>query len=95
MQWIDFPDTRFQICGLNWFNETTPKLQRFPDRYENDLPESVFNIGKQTAGVRIRFQTDAATLSIRAQYPKFSPRTNMTQFTRDFLSDDCTCTCKY
>jgi hypothetical protein len=86
MQWIDFPDTRFQICGLNWFNETTPKLQRFPDRYENDLPESVFNIGKQTAGVRIRFQTDAATLSIRAQYPKFSPRTNMTQFTAQGIS---------
>lgn len=81
MQWIDFPDRRFQICGLNWFDETSPKLQRFPDRFEQDLPEAVFNISKQTAGVRIRFQTDATHLSLKAHYPKFTPRTNMTQFT--------------
>lgn len=86
MQWIDFPDTRFQICGLNYFSETTPKLQRFPDRYENDLPEAVFGIAKQTAGVRIRLHSDTTTLSIRAHYPKFTPRTNMTQFTVQGIS---------
>lgn len=86
MQWIDFPDNRIQICGLNWFDKTAPKLQRFPDCYQNDLPEAVFNSGKQTAGVRLRFQTDTTTLSIRAKYPKLSPRTNMTQFTARGIS---------
>lgn len=81
MQWLDFPDDRFQVCGLNWFHETKPKLQRFPDRYESDLPEAVFGISKQTAGVRIRFQTDATHLSVKAHYPKFSARHNMTQHT--------------
>ena len=86
MQWIDFPDHRVQICGLNWFEETRPKLQRFPDRFVDDLPEEVFNCGKQSAGVRIRLYTDSTTLSVRARYPKFSPRTNMTQFTAQGIS---------
>lgn len=86
MQWMDFPNDHFQVCGLNYFHETTPKLQRFPDRYEKDLPEAVFNIGKQTAGVRIRFQSDTTTLSVRANYPKYTSRTNMTQFTVQGIS---------
>jgi hypothetical protein len=86
MQWMVFPDDRIQVCGLNWFEENKPLLQRFPERFKTALPEPVFDGGQQTAGVRVRLRTDTGSLFIKARYPKFGPRTNMTQFTVQGIS---------
>ena len=86
MRWIDFPDDEIQVCGLPWFTESAPKLWRFPERFRDRIPEDVFDGGKQTAGARLRFRTDSGSLSIRAIYPKFGIRTNMTSFTAHGVS---------
>jgi lysophospholipase L1-like esterase len=86
MHWIAFPDPRIQVCGLPWFSETAPRLWRFPERLKPNLPEDVFLGGKETAGVRLRLRTDTGSLSVKALFPKFSVRTNMTQFTAHGIS---------
>ena len=86
MRWVVFPDDSIQVCGLPWFAETSPKLWRLPKRFQGRVPDDVFDGGKQTAGARLRFRTDARSLSLRATFPKFGIRTNMTQFTAHGVS---------
>ena len=86
MDWVPFPDSRLQVCGLPWVSETTPNLWRFPERMKDGLPETLFDAGRQTAGVRIRMRTNTGALSLRAKFPKFSIRTNMTMFTAHGIS---------
>lgn len=38
---------------------------RFPQRYQSSLRESVWNLGQHSAGVAIRFRTNATTLIVR------------------------------
>jgi len=38
MQWIDFPDDRFVVNGLAWWDETRPRLIRLPERYRERVP---------------------------------------------------------
>ena len=86
MAWISFPDPRIQVSGLPWFCEPSPNLWRFPERLKPSLPEDVFIGGKETAGARLRLRTDTGSLAVKAVYPKFSVRTNMTQFTAHGIS---------
>ena len=86
MRWIAFPDDSIEVCGLPWFAESAPKLWRLPERFRATVPEDVFAGGKDTAGVRLRFRTDAQSLALRAVFPKFGIRTNMTQFTAHGVS---------
>lgn len=80
MRYLSFPDLHFQICGLPWFSETAPHLWRFPERLKADLPEGLFEAGRQTAGVRLQLRTDSGCLTVKARYPQFSPRPNLTQY---------------
>ena len=77
MNWIDFPDDRFTVNGLAWWNETRPKLQRFPDRMKERLPESVWGLSLSPSGGRIRFATDASSLALRLHYPRLNHMNNM------------------
>lgn len=86
MKWIDFPNPHIEVRGLPWFDESTPKLWRFPERFANRVPEGVFEGGKSTAGVRLRIRTDSTELHLRASFPPFQIRTNMTQFTAHGIS---------
>ena len=54
MNRIALPDSRVQVCGLPWFAEMAPRLWRFPERMQENLPEGLVAAGKQTAGVRLR-----------------------------------------
>ena len=85
-QHITLSDARIQVCGLPWFGESAPRLYRFPQRMQGDLPEGIFAAGKQTAGVRLRCRTDTTTLGLLAEFPPFGVRTNMTQFTTHGVS---------
>src|SRR5687767_11402976 len=38
---------------------------RFPERYKNTLRESVWNLGRNSAGIGIRFRTNATTIMVR------------------------------
>jgi len=79
---IPFPDSRIHVHGLGWYAETRPFLWRFPQRFHSVLPEGLFEAGKQTAGVRLRFRTDSGHLSLRASFPSEPyPHPNMTRYT--------------
>lgn len=86
MRWLGFPDVNVQVCGLPWFSETAPMLWRFPERMKADLPEGIFEAGRQTAGARLRLRSDTGSLSLRARFPKPGIRTNMTLFTAHGVS---------
>ena len=77
MEWIDFPDDRFVVNGLWWWDEHKPKLQRLPDRMQEDVPEAVWRLAQQPSGGRVRFATDSADLSIRAHFPCLEHMNNM------------------
>lgn len=38
---------------------------RFPERYKNTLRENVWNLGRNSAGIGIRFRTNATTIMVR------------------------------
>ena len=80
MNWLPFPTPECQVCGLPWFSETAPNLWRFPERMKEDLPEGIFDAGRQTAGVRLRLRTDASSLSLRARYFGYDTYPNLTRF---------------
>ena len=77
MNWIDFPDDRFAVNGLPWWEETKPELVRFPDRMKDAVPESVWTLSQSPSGGRIRFATDATELGIRLHYPSLEHMNNM------------------
>lgn len=78
MQWFDFPDDdRFTVNGLGWWKETSPKLQRFPDRMKDRLRDPVWNLSLSPSGGRIRFATDATALGVRAHFPSLNHMNNM------------------
>lgn len=80
MRYLPFPGPEFQVCGLSWFAESSPRLWRFPARFKKELPPDIFAAGKQTAGVRIRFCADTGSLRLRAKYPQYAPGNNLSQF---------------
>jgi lysophospholipase L1-like esterase len=86
LRWIGFPEESVEVCGFPWFEETSPRLWRFPDRMQNKMPTDVFEAGKQTAGGRLRLRSDTGALSVRARFPALSIRTNMTQYTAHGIS---------
>jgi hypothetical protein len=77
MHWIDFPDDRFIINGLPWWEETRPQLIRLPERYRERVRPPVWNLAQSPSGGRIRFATDATTLGIRAHFPDLAHMNNM------------------
>ncbi len=78
MNWLDFPDDdRFVVDGLPWWGESSPKLQRFPDRMQERLRPPVWGLSRSPSGARIRFATDAVSLGIRAHFPHLGHMNNM------------------
>ncbi len=77
MNWIDFPDDRLSVDGLAWWDETTPRLVRLPDRYEERVRPPVWRLAQSPSGGRIRFATDSTELGLRAHFPGFSQMNNM------------------
>jgi len=45
-----------------------------------DLPEGIFDAGRQTAGVRLRLRTDTSSLGLRARYFGYDTYPNLTRF---------------
>ena len=64
-QWIAFPDERFELRGLPWFEENAPRLWRLPDRAMATVPERVASLAHFPGGGRIRLATDTSQLRIK------------------------------
>lgn len=67
MQWIRFPDERFQVNGLAWFEEQKPSLSRLPRRLKRAFRPGVWGLAQCPAGGRIRFRTNSSQIGIRAK----------------------------
>ena len=77
MTWHDFPDDRFPVFGLGWWEETKPHLWRLPERVRDKVPEAVWNLSQMPSGARIRFRTNSPSLALRLRYPPLSYMNNM------------------
>lgn len=62
LQWHEA--TAFQMEGQGW-TETNALYSRFPTRAKGVVPDSVWGLSQDSAGVCVRFQTDAAKLHVR------------------------------
>ncbi len=77
MRWIQFPDERFKVNGLYWWEETTPELIRLPRRMKDIVREPIWNLAQAPSGGRIRFATDSTSLAIRLYFPTLDHMNNM------------------
>lgn len=77
MEWISFPDARFVVNGLAWFEEDKPHLWRLPERMKPVVREPVWWLATNPSGGRLSFRSDATTLAIRVNYPESATLSNM------------------
>ena len=77
MRWIRFPDPQLEVAGLPWFAENTPEVWRLPARAKAVVRPPVWDLGTHPSGGRIRFATDATTLSIQLHYKSVGRMNNM------------------
>ena len=69
------------ICGRAWNDETGKTYRRVPDRFQSSLPQGVWWLSGQSAGLSVRFKTDATDIQIRysvttkkfPEYPNMAP----------------------
>jgi len=62
LRWIDLRN--YTIEGKGW-QETENDYDRLPARAKGRVPDSVWNLANRSAGIAIRFVTDATTISAR------------------------------
>lgn len=53
------------LWGQGWTNEIGSSYQRFPDRAQSKVTGSVWSLSKNTAGINVRFRTDATTIYVK------------------------------
>lgn len=76
-RWIEFPDPGLPVFGLPWFPETTPRLQRLPDRLREQVRAPVWNLAQSPTGGRLRFRTDSSGVEVRLRYERLGHMHNM------------------
>lgn len=62
LRWVDVRE--LGVEGRDWTN-TESYFDRLPASAKGKVPESVWNLGKHSAGELVRFVTDASTLQVR------------------------------
>jgi lysophospholipase L1-like esterase len=77
MRWIEFPAPELSVFGLPWFPETSPRLQRLPDRLREQVRAPVWNLAQSPTGGRIRFRTDSQSVEARLRYERVGHMHNM------------------
>lgn len=81
MRWLPFPQG-VEVRGLAWFQDESTSLARFPHEMKESLPPAAYQLGMQTAGVRLRLATDSSSFAVRARYPEPIHSDNLTQFNK-------------
>jgi lysophospholipase L1-like esterase len=90
-RWLPFPGPELPVFGLPWFAETSPRLQRLPERLRESVREPVWNLAQSPTGGRIRFRTDSPTVVGRLRYQRIGHMHNMHrigQMGLDLYADD-------
>ena len=82
MKWIAFPDDRFVVSGLYWFEECSPNIWRLPARMKERVRKEVWNLARQPSGGRIRFSSDTSQLRIKLKYAEAVASGNMSLIAR-------------
>ena len=67
VEWISFPDPRFELRGLPWFKENAPELWRFPKQVQDKVPKAVWARALAPDGGRIRFKSNTRRVLLRIQ----------------------------
>ncbi|MBN9692291.1 MAG: SGNH/GDSL hydrolase family protein [Verrucomicrobia bacterium] len=62
LRWIDL--TQLPVEGRGWTN-TRSCFDRLPASAQGQVPESVWNLSQQSAGLLVRFRSDSPSLSVR------------------------------
>lgn len=62
LRWVDAAS--LTVEGIGWPHESQP-YSRFPDRSENVLREAMWHLSRFSAGMVVRFVTDAQSLAVR------------------------------
>jgi lysophospholipase L1-like esterase len=78
LQHVAFPDARFTVNGLPWFEEDKPALRRLPLRLKDSFRPPVWSLAQNTSGGRIRFKTDSQWVGIVAENPETTGMHHMT-----------------
>ena len=53
-----------RIAGLGWPAQSAPKYGRLPPDAAADVGEGIFNLSQCSAGVVVKFETDATSLDV-------------------------------
>ncbi len=80
LRWIEFPDQRFEVNGLPWYQENRFELIRLPASHKDEYRKDVWDLAQQPSGGRIRFGTDSTAVAIRLEYPQPPGMRNMHAF---------------
>ncbi|NRB46842.1 MAG: SGNH/GDSL hydrolase family protein [Saprospiraceae bacterium] len=68
MNWRNPVDQDFDVIeGQGWGNETESPFDRLPLRAKETVREPVWNLGKNAAGVLLRFRSNASEIQVRYQ----------------------------
>lgn len=66
LSWWKLSDSPFPVIdGQAWSAEMRDTLQRFPPRAEASVRKTVWNLSRQSAGLSIRFVSDAPQITVR------------------------------
>ncbi|SNZ02010.1 SGNH/GDSL hydrolase family protein [Flagellimonas pacifica] len=63
--WSPINDSKHVIEGQAWPNGVAEYYSRLPERVANTLSKGVYNLGRQSAGLMIRFNTNSAKITVR------------------------------
>jgi len=80
IKWIDFPDPKFHVNGLSFWEENKPDLFRLPKSLQDVVRTPVWRLSQSPSGGRIRFRSDCTALLIRFHYPHLGDMKNMHTF---------------
>ena len=67
------------ICGRAWTTEIGKNYARMPERFEKVMPKAVWNLSKQSAGLSVKFLSDASEIQVKyvvgfdARYKNMAP----------------------
>ena len=63
-KWLNPADV---VCGRWWGDELKGTYHRMPDRAQHDVRSAVWNLSKQSAGLSIKFHSNAPSIRVRYQ----------------------------
>ncbi len=65
------------ICGRAWNAETGKNFVRMPERFQQTMPKAVWGLSRQSAGLSIRFLSNATEIQVKYTLAHEAPYKNM------------------